>query len=271
MEKIYEIFNKNFTKKLEKPDKSQNEEKMCNLKDEWSTDYGMVLQDEKLNGIRLDILDEINNEHLHTNTFINCIFEREVHISSKIIEEKAFIGCIFKNNVIINTEYKKEFFHNCIFEKGLKVINDILHNDNNLINIKDVDLNEFYIPTVENKVYEEIDLKVIQTDTIPTGSYHMKIFIHTLEIIANEICNEAFDDCIFNENIILQINTYEGNIFHNCSFKKEIIFKSHANKNNISSKVGNITQYEPHNASQKKYNNIYYNNVYSNFTTIGYK
>jgi len=193
---------------------------------------------EKFDDLELDFLEDINMEHIPENTFVNCYFRNKIYIYSSVIETNAFVNCIFEEYVILvnENEHRDDVFLKCTFKKGYRKVKFNTEN-NDIVFVENVECNEVKECVDENideysgflrqiDKYEVIQYSILQTDVIPSNSFKNKKFINNLDIIANDICVMAFNECIFEENVNLHINTYEGDIFHNCIFKKKINFRS---------------------------------------------
>ncbi len=186
-------------------------------------DWSLVPDHESM--VNFNFSDHLNDEHIPEKSFVSSIFKKPLFISASMISKNAFINCVFEEYVTLFSEFNIDIFNNCSFRKGIRVLK--LENQDTLIieNVDDPNINSNDITFMDEVIHDDVYSTVLQTDIIPSGSFKNKRFLNQLEIIANEVCNMAFDNCIFEDKIILYINTYDGDIFHNCIFMKDINFK----------------------------------------------
>lgn len=174
---------------------------------------------------------EINQHYIPSNTFKDCCFKNSIYLSSQNIEKNAFINCVFEEKLTLMFHYPMEIFNNCKFLKGTYYLN--INENKHKHHFDEIEivpiqkkLENIRIENIQTENKENIYFNQLKLDIIPTGAIRNKRFINNINIIANEVCMMAFENCDFENDVTLNINTHEGNIFQDCVFKKKIIFNS---------------------------------------------
>lgn len=200
----------------------------------------------------------INVELIETNSFVDCVFKKIIHINIKedIVQHNAFINCKFESIIYVNVHNLNMFNHcefNQIIVSGVKIDIPINHGKfdnikmNNVMDNKNKDNDNDIVITMDEINYTNMDIKKIVSYELANNSYINIWFSEEINIDVKHIYSSAFVNCVFEKNVYY-INHENGDmdIFENCTFLEKFITvnkideKTDENVNKISDNIGKL-------------------------------